>query len=88
MSYPTRKTVMSIKPCLFALIAAGSVLAGTLPSSAAPSGESIEQREARLKWFKEARFGMFIHWGVYDVPAGIWQDKEVRGIGEWILKNG
>jgi alpha-L-fucosidase len=78
---------MTIKPSLFALVAAGSVLAGILPSSAAPV-ESPEQHEARLKWFKEARFGMFIHWGVYAVPAGVWQDKEISGIGEWILKNG
>jgi len=79
---------MAIKPSLFALLAAGSVLAGTLPTSAAPSAESPEQREARLKWFKEARFGMFIHWGVYAVPAGVWQGKEISGIGEWILKSG
>lgn len=79
---------MIVKPTLFALFMAGNLLVGILPSSAAPSSESPEQREARLKWFKEARFGMFIHWGVYAVPAGVWQDKEISGIGEWILKNG
>ena len=31
---------------------------------------------------------MFIHWGVYAVPAGEWQGKPVGGIGEWIMKNG
>lgn len=41
-----------------------------------------------MKWFKEARFGMFIHWGVYAVPAGVYQGKDIPGIGEWILKNG
>jgi alpha-L-fucosidase len=56
--------------------------------SAAPSAETPEQHEARLKWFKEARFGMFIHWGVYAVPAGVYQGKDIPGIGEWILKNG
>src|SRR4051812_22701064 len=29
-------------------------------------------RDARMKWWREARFGMFIHWGVYSVPAGRW----------------
>jgi alpha-L-fucosidase len=29
------------------------------------SEETPEQREQRLKWFREARFGMFIHWGLY-----------------------
>lgn len=31
---------------------------------------------------------MFIHWGVYAVPAGEWQGKPVGGIGEWIMRNG
>ena len=32
--------------------------------------ETTPMRDARLKWFREARFGLFIHWGVYSVPAG------------------
>ena len=38
----------------------------------------------RMKWWRDARFGMFIHWGAYSVPAGIHKGKEVKGIGEWI----
>ena len=45
-------------------------------------------REDRTTWFKEARFGMFIHWGVYSVPAGFYHDKPVGGIGEWIMNHG
>jgi alpha-L-fucosidase len=41
----------------------------------------------RTRWFREARFGMFIHWGVYAVPAGEWQGRPIPGIGEWIMKN-
>ena len=37
---------------------------------------------ARMQWFKDARFGMFIHWGLYAVPAGEWEGK--TGYGEWI----
>ena len=37
------------------------------------------------KWWREARFGMFIHWGLYAVPAGLWKGKEIPGIGEWIM---
>ena len=37
-----------------------------------------------MKWWRDARFGMFIHWGAYSVPAGIHKGKEVKGIGEWI----
>ncbi len=51
-------------------------------------GESQEQRDARMKWWREARFGMFIHWGVYSVPAGTYKGKPVPGIGEWIMNTG
>ena len=36
----------------------------------------------RIKWWREARFGPFIHWGIYSVPAGFWKGKSVDGIGE------
>ncbi|MEZ0325252.1 MAG: alpha-L-fucosidase, partial [Fimbriimonas sp.] len=47
--------------------------------------ETSAQRNVRMKWFREARFGMFIHWGVYSVPAGVYEGKEIGGIGEWIM---
>lgn len=49
------------------------------------AGETKEQRDARMAWWREAKFGMFIHWGIYSVPAGIYQDKPVDGNGEWIM---
>ena len=55
-----------------------------LPAITRP--ESPEQIEARLAWFREARFGLFIHWGVYAVPAGFWQGKPVSA--EWIMNRG
>ena len=42
-------------------------------------------REARLAWFREAKYGLFIHWGLYAIPAGEWKGKAVPGIGEWIM---
>ena len=42
-------------------------------------------REARLAWFREAKYGLFIHWGLYAIPAGEWNGKPVPGIGEWIM---
>lgn len=47
--------------------------------------ETKAQRDARMKWWREARFGMFIHWGVYSVPAGTYHGKRIGGIGEWIM---
>jgi alpha-L-fucosidase len=42
-------------------------------------------KDARMEWWREARFGMFIHWGVYSVPAGTYKGKQIPGIGEWIM---
>jgi alpha-L-fucosidase len=50
--------------------------------------ETPAQRDARLAWWRAARFGMFIHWGVYSVPAGTYKGEQVRGIGEWIMNRG
>lgn len=47
--------------------------------------ESKTDKDARMQWWRDATFGMFIHWGAYAVPAGFYQGKEVKGIGEWIM---
>ena len=52
------------------------------------AGETPAERDARMKWWREARFGLFVHWGVYSVPAGTYKDKKIGGIGEWIMHNG
>ena len=49
--------------------------------------ETKEQRDQRMAWFREARFGMFIHWGLYAVPAGEWNGKRSPGAGEWIMND-
>ncbi len=38
----------------------------------------------RGEWFSQARFGMFIHWGLYSLPGGIWHGKSMEYIGEWL----
>jgi alpha-L-fucosidase len=50
--------------------------------------ETAEQRNQRMQWWRDAKFGMFIHWGLYSIPAGEWQGRKVPGIGEWIMNNG
>jgi len=70
-------------PLFAILLAAGACLCDS--RQAALAGETPEARQSRMKWWREARFGMFIHWGVYSVPAGTYKGKRVRGIGEWIM---
>jgi len=63
-------------PCL-ALAAAARSTTAPRPYDAA--------REKRLEWFREAKYGMFIHWGLYAIPAGEWKGQRSLGIGEWIM---
>lgn len=50
------------------------------------SQETLAQRNERMEWWREARFGMFIHWGVYAQMAGVYNGHEQkRGGAEWIM---
>ncbi|MCW5942178.1 MAG: alpha-L-fucosidase [Fimbriimonadaceae bacterium] len=57
------------------MLSVALALAMTTPSAPLPKPD--------MTWWKEARFGLFIHWGLYAVPAGKWGDQ--TGYGEWIL---
>ena len=41
--------------------------------------------DERMDWWREASFGMFIHWGLYAVPGGIYKGDTVKGNAEWIM---
>jgi alpha-L-fucosidase len=47
----------------------------------------VPPKDERLAWWRDARFGMFIHFGLYSTPAGTWDGKPVGGVGEWLLQN-
>src|ERR1700755_789460 len=50
-------------------------------------GQSPNNDE-RMQWWREARFGMFIHWGVYAVPAGTYHGQRIGKASEWIMNRG
>jgi len=50
--------------------------------------ESPESFNQRMEWWRDSKFGMFIHWGVYAVPAGVYNGEKIDGGGEWIMKTG
>lgn len=68
------------------LVALALVLASCLLLVAQPTVETKEQRDQRMHWWREARFGMFIHWGLYAVPAGEYNGVRSERIGEWIME--
>jgi alpha-L-fucosidase len=48
--------------------------------------ESMKGKDARLGWWREARFGMFVHWGVYSALGGVWDGQPVKGYAEHIQR--
>lgn len=72
---------------LLVLFAWCSVLPVGRAEGPAIPAETPEQRDARMQWWREARFGMFIHWGVYSVAGGVWNGQPVGGAGEWIMNS-
>jgi len=55
-----------------------------------PEGESWDKNTSgkehpNIQWFKDAKFGLFIHWGLYSAAAGEWQGKNYYGISEWLM---
>jgi len=64
------------------VVAATFAVAGG-PQTRQPTPDSA--KEARLSWFREAKYGLFIHWGLYAIPAGEWKGKRSLGLGEWIM---
>ena len=76
----------SLAAALLAATSLGLFAAAAGPAPDAP--ETKAQKDARMAWWREAKFGMFIHWGVYSVPAGTYDGKRIGGIGEWIMNHG
>ncbi len=63
-----------------------SMAAGQAPlkNQSGPQVAPLSQ-DAKMQWFREAKFGLFIHWGLYAIPAGEWKGQPIAGIGEWIM---
>jgi alpha-L-fucosidase len=58
------------------------MLAAALAARPAAAQDAAPLGDARLDWWREARFGMFVHWGLYSIPAGEWEGD--AGHAEWI----
>ena len=67
--------VMKKTMLMLILLAAGSPL---LPATDKTGTD-------RVGWFRDAKFGLFIHWGLYSIPGGEWKGKTYPVIGEWLM---
>ncbi|MCL4193713.1 MAG: alpha-L-fucosidase [Thermoguttaceae bacterium] len=73
----------AIIPMLIAALMTG---AAAIPAAEQGTAETKAERDARMQWWREARFGMFVHWGLYSGLGGTWEGKAVGTSGgmEWI----
>ncbi|MBI5094715.1 MAG: alpha-L-fucosidase [Candidatus Hydrogenedentes bacterium] len=74
---------------LVAAMMLGATSLGRAEEAAKETGTSMETkaaRDARMAWWREARFGMFVHWGLYSGLAGNWRGQSTGSSGgmEWI----
>jgi alpha-L-fucosidase len=83
-----RQKMISVKTrwtsWLLWVMAAAMIVSGVVRPVRA--GDTMSQ-DQKMKWFREAKFGLFIHWGLYAIPAGTWKGKQIPGIGEWIMNH-
>jgi alpha-L-fucosidase len=81
---PRRYVIGALAILAAVTAAAPRPTAQTAAEAPTPSGQRSPQ-DPRLDWWREARFGMFIHWGLYALPAGEWNGR--TDYGEWIRNN-
>jgi len=84
---PLYSAVVIMVAVMFVLLITGCMQEGSRISVFGSKGDKNALcKEERMEWWRDARFGMFIHWGLYAVPAGEWKGEKVPGIGEWIMQ--
>jgi alpha-L-fucosidase len=47
---------------------------------------SMKTHDQRIKWWQQAKFGMFVHWGIYSLPGGEWKGQKVNGYAEHLMR--
>ncbi len=51
------------------------------------AGKGPLTKDERMEWWRDARFGLFVHWGLYAVPSGTYHGQRIDGLGEWIMQD-
>jgi len=67
------------------LIGVLAMILSCTPDQKSETDPETQKQDERMGWWRDARFGLFIHWGVYSVPAGEWEGEKIPGISEWIM---
>ena len=73
---------------LLALLLSSACTLNAQEASHSKTTESKVDREARMAWWKEARFGMFVHWGIYSTTGGLYKGQKLPNSAEWMMCRG
>lgn len=69
--------------CLITFLLLASADPQAIASQTPAMAETAADKSGRLQWWTDARFGLFLHWGLYAVPAGEW--KGTTNHAEWFM---
>ncbi len=69
-------------PCVLVLLGGCAAPANDARATSQPV---LSDDDQRMRWWREARFGMFVHWGLYAIPAGEWNGKRTPSVSEWLM---
>ena len=83
-----KNNIRRIRRNIFAVLCVLTILSCCQQGTCSTEQKQPMSKDERMEWWRQARFGMFIHWGLYAVPAGEWKGKRISGIGEWIMEKG
>jgi alpha-L-fucosidase len=69
-------------------IAFAMIVVASMTRAQGTDSATRAQTASKMAWWREARFGLFIHWGVYSVPGGVYDGHPIGHAGEWIMNRG
>ncbi|MCW5768955.1 MAG: alpha-L-fucosidase [Phycisphaeraceae bacterium] len=78
----TRRTLALLACTPLTLLPACAAKQSHMAGSPSRLNDPALREDPRMEWWRDARFGLFIHWGLYAIPAGEWNG--VNTYGEWI----
>ncbi|MFR9651635.1 MAG: alpha-L-fucosidase [Rikenellaceae bacterium] len=68
-------------------VALVALFASTLYSCQTTEQQQNRIRKEALQEWKSMKFGLFIHWGIYSIPAGVWNGEQIKLLGEQIQRH-
>lgn len=74
-----------ITTCLLVLLFAAHLFSQENNTHLQEWKEMNASKDELYSVYNDLKFGMFIHWGAYSKPAGMWNGEKIPGLGEWIM---